>query len=74
MASDSTTPVPLVSVENLCRSFQMGKQTVNVLNGINMSFTTEGNGFDCGRFGRREKYLAAHYGNLGSPDQRTNAV
>ena len=36
IVSDSIPPAPLVSVENLCRSFQMGKQTVNVLNGINM--------------------------------------
>ncbi|GJL60835.1 MAG: lipoprotein-releasing system ATP-binding protein LolD [Nitrospirales bacterium] len=32
-----TPQVPLVSIDNLCRSFQMGKQTVHVLNGISMS-------------------------------------
>jgi lipoprotein-releasing system ATP-binding protein len=37
MDSDSTIPSPLVSVEHLCRSFQMGKQTVNVLNNISMT-------------------------------------
>lgn len=37
IASDSTPQPPLVSVKNLCRSFQMGKQTVNVLNGITMT-------------------------------------
>lgn len=36
-AVDSTPQTPLVSVENLCRSFQMGKQIVNVLTGITMT-------------------------------------
>jgi len=33
----STTPTPLVQVENLQRSFNMGHQTVHVLNGITMT-------------------------------------
>jgi lipoprotein-releasing system ATP-binding protein len=33
----STTPNPLVQVENLQRSFKMGHQTVHVLNGITMT-------------------------------------
>ena len=33
----STTPTPLVQVENLQRSFMMGHQTVHVLNGITMT-------------------------------------
>jgi lipoprotein-releasing system ATP-binding protein len=33
----STTPTPLVQVENLKRSFNMGHQTVHVLNGITMT-------------------------------------
>src|ERR687897_3898821 len=33
----SAPQAPFVFVENLCRSFQMGKQTVNVLNGITMT-------------------------------------
>lgn len=35
--SEFTPQVPLVSIDNLCRSFQMGKQTVHVLNGITMT-------------------------------------
>ncbi|MGP0592373.1 ABC transporter ATP-binding protein [Nitrospira sp. T9] len=35
--SEFTPQVPLVSIDNLCRSFQMGKQTVHVLNGISMT-------------------------------------
>ncbi|MGV7227444.1 MAG: ABC transporter ATP-binding protein [Nitrospirales bacterium] len=35
--SKSTTPNPLVQVENLQRSFKMGHQTVHVLNGITMT-------------------------------------
>ena len=31
------TPRPLVFIKDLCRSFKMGKQTVNVLNGINLT-------------------------------------
>lgn len=37
IASAFTPQVPLVSIDNLCRSFQMGKQTVHVLNGISMN-------------------------------------
>lgn len=33
----STTPIPLVQVKNLQRSFNMGNQTVDVLNGITMT-------------------------------------
>ena len=33
----STNPTPLVVVENLQRSFNMGNQTVHVLNGITMT-------------------------------------
>lgn len=36
-ASQSTPPRPLVLIKDLCRSFKMGKQTVNVLNGINLT-------------------------------------
>ena len=35
--SEFTPQAPLVSIDNLCRSFQMGKQTVHVLNGITMT-------------------------------------
>ena len=36
-APQSTGPTPLVQVDNLQRSFQMGNQTVHVLNGITMT-------------------------------------
>ena len=36
-APQSAAPTPLVLVENLQRSFQMGNQTVHVLNGITMT-------------------------------------
>jgi lipoprotein-releasing system ATP-binding protein len=36
-APQSTAPTPLVQVENLQRSFNMGNQTVHVLNGITMT-------------------------------------
>ena len=36
-APQSTGPTPLVQVDNLQRSFKMGKQTVHVLNGITMT-------------------------------------
>ena len=35
--SQSTTPSPLVQVNNLERSFKMGRQTVHVINGITMA-------------------------------------
>jgi lipoprotein-releasing system ATP-binding protein len=37
IVSESLDPKQLLYVDNLCRSFQMGKQTVHVLNGITMS-------------------------------------
>ncbi len=36
-SSQSTGPMPLLQVNNLQRSFQMGNQTVHVLNGITMT-------------------------------------
>jgi lipoprotein-releasing system ATP-binding protein len=36
-ALPSTSPTPLVLVDNLQRSFNMGPQTVHVLNGITMT-------------------------------------
>lgn len=36
-SSQLTTSRPLVLIKDLCRSFKMGKQTVNVLNGINLT-------------------------------------
>ncbi len=35
--SQPSTSRPLVQIKDLCRSFTMGKQTVNVLNGINLT-------------------------------------